>query len=162
MRKMLKNLRNNKKKITKYVITDIIMKKWRYLIIISLLIIIILPFLSIFNIIDINFIGRTYIIIIFTIMIIYVIDMIILFIGTYFEQIMKNSRNNKKKITHKAILKILLIFCLSYTFIMFTLGLLSAFSIINPRIPFLVTISLMVLVFIITLIMMINLYKSDK
>lgn len=81
----MKNLRNNKKKITNDVITDIILKKWWYLITISILIIITLPFLSIFNIIDFNFIGRTIIIILFTIMIIYVIDMIILFIGTYFE-----------------------------------------------------------------------------
>ena len=75
---------------------------------------------------------------------------------------LKNSRDNKKKITHKDILKILLIFCLSYTFIMFILGLLSAFSIINPKIPFLVTIFLMVLVVIAQNIMMIILYKSDR
>ena len=85
MRKTLKNSRNNKKKITNHVITDIILKKWTYLITISILIIVTLPFLSIFNIIDFNFIGRTYIIILFTIMIIYVIDMIIMIIGTYFE-----------------------------------------------------------------------------
>ena len=70
---MLKNSKNNKKKITIYDITDIILKKWWYLITISILIVITLPFLSIFNIIDFNFIGRTYIIILFTIMIIYVI-----------------------------------------------------------------------------------------
>lgn len=85
MRKPLKNSRNNRKKITNHVITDVILKKWRYLITISILIIVTLPFLYIFNIIDINFIGRTNIIILFIIMIIYVIDMIILFIGTYFE-----------------------------------------------------------------------------
>ena len=85
MRKTLKNSRNNKKKITNHVITDIILKKWTYLITISILIVIALPFLSIFNIIDFNFIGRTYIIILFTIMIIYVIDTIIMIIGTYFE-----------------------------------------------------------------------------
>jgi uncharacterized membrane protein YcaP (DUF421 family) len=45
---------------------------------------------------------------------------------------------------------------------MFTLGLLSVFNIINPRIPFLVTIFLMVLVVIAQNIMMIILYKSDK
>ena len=162
MRKTLKNSRNNKKKITNHVITDIILKKWTYLITISILIIVTLSFLSIFNIIDFNFIGKTYIIILFAIMIIYVIDMIIMIIGTYFEQIMKNSRDNKKKITHKDILKILLIFCLLYTFIMFILGLLSAFSIINPRIPFLVTIFLMILVFIAAQIIMIILYKSDR
>lgn len=77
-------------------------------------------------------------------------------------KMLKNSRNNKKKITHKAILNILLIFCLLYIFIMFTLGLLSVFNIINPRIPFLVTIFLMVLVVIAQNIMMIILYKSDK
>lgn len=77
-------------------------------------------------------------------------------------KMLKNSRDNKKKITHKDILKILLIFCLSYTFIMFILGLLSAFSIINPKIPFLVTIFLMVLVVIAQNIMMIILYKSDR
>lgn len=85
MRKTLKNSRNNKKKITNHVITDIILKKWTYLITISILIVITLPFLSIFNIIDFNFIGRTYIIILFAIMIIYVIDTIIMIIGTYFE-----------------------------------------------------------------------------
>lgn len=78
------------------------------------------------------------------------------------KKMLKSLRNNKKKITHKAILNILLIFCLSYTFIMFTLGLLSAFSIINPRIPFLVTIFLMILVFIAAQIIMIILYKSDR
>ena len=75
---------------------------------------------------------------------------------------LKNSKDNKKKITHKAILNILLIFCLSYTLIMFILGLLSAFSIINPKIPFLVTIFLIVLVFITAQIIMIILYKSDR
>ena len=45
---------------------------------------------------------------------------------------------------------------------MFILGLLSAFSIINPRIPFLLTIFLMVLVVIAQNIMMIILYKSDR
>lgn len=54
----MKNSRDNKKKITNDAITDIILKKWRYLITISILIIVTLPFLSIFNIIDINFIGR--------------------------------------------------------------------------------------------------------
>lgn len=78
------------------------------------------------------------------------------------KKMLKNLRNNKKKITHKDILKILLIFCLSYTFIMFILGLLSAFSIINPRIPFLVTIFLMILVFIAAQIIIIILYKSDR
>jgi len=78
------------------------------------------------------------------------------------KKMLKNLRNNKKKITHKDILKILLIFCLSYTFIMFILGLLSAFSIINPRIPFLVTIFLIVLVSIAAQIIMIILYKSDR
>lgn len=58
MRKIMKNSRDNKKKITNDAITDIILKKWRYLITISILIIVTLPFLSIFNIIDINFIGR--------------------------------------------------------------------------------------------------------
>lgn len=77
-------------------------------------------------------------------------------------KMLKNSKDNKKKITHKAILNILLIFCLSYTLIMFILGLLSAFSIINPKIPFLVTIFLIVLVFITAQIIMIILYKSDR
>lgn len=45
---------------------------------------------------------------------------------------------------------------------MFTLTLLLAFNIINPRIPFLVTIFLMVLVIIAQNIMMIILYKSDR
>lgn len=77
-------------------------------------------------------------------------------------KMLKSLRNNKKKITHKTILNILLIFCLSYIFIMFTLGLLLVFNIINPRIPLLVTIFLMVLVIIAQNIMMIILYKSDR
>lgn len=77
-------------------------------------------------------------------------------------KMLKSLRDNKKKITHKAILNILLIFCLLYIFIMLILGLLSAFSIINPRIPFLVTIFLMILVVIAQNIMMIILYKSDR